>query len=943
MIPQADTRVGAYGGLRAAAMSLLAGLCLASAVSAAPPAVLQRSYDASVTGANLTETTLTPANVGPSSFGLLFKLPVDDVIFAQPLYVPNVAIPNQGTHNVLYVATMSDSVYAFDADTGGAPLWQVNLASLVGGQIVPIAGFTHLGNKNIVGNLGVLSTPVIDPVTNIMYVVACALEGGTMVYRLHALDITTGVEPLGPGVLITGSSNRPDFVPIQQIQRLSLVLAAGQVVIGFSAIELESSTQVYSGWVMAYSETTLQQTGVFATLNTGNGAGVWQSGRPPVVDSAGYVYLFTGNGYSGTGYDGINNFSESALKLDPAHGLALVDWFTPSNWSAMDSSDEDLSSSGPLMIPGTSPPVLAGGGKTNFIYLLNSANLGKVNPVATGDTQIIQRLNITNNEFRGGPVYWNRSAANGGPLLYNWGAADTAKAFAFTGTQLASTPTTQGTTSQVWPGGIMALSANGDQAGILWANVTTGSTSENNPPTAGELRALDATNLAAADLWNSGMNATRDGYGNFAKFVPPVVVNGKVYVATWSSQVAVYGLLSSFTVLPATVNFPLQSTNVASAPAAVTVTNTGTIALPIASIAIAGTGASQFAQTNTCATSVAIGGTCTVSVVFNPSAPGTGTATLSVNTSAGAGTQSITLNGLAATPAFTAPTSLDFGSQATTAASAAQPVTITNTGTVALSLTGLAITGTNAAAYSQSNSCAGTVAVGGTCTLNVVFKPTAAGATTASLNINIANGAATQAVSLTGTGVTPSFTATPGTLAFGVQSTAAASAPLAVTVTNTGSIAVPITSIAMQGANPGLFSQTQHLRGPGCRQQLLHGKRGVCPDCSGGGQRDHVHQRRRRGALDCDLPERDGGCAYLYRCAGDRGIWHPEHRGCGCAGAGHRVQHRRPRRANHGHRAFGREREPVFAEHHLYKFPRGGRLMHGERGVRAPGGGGGFG
>ncbi len=815
MIPKTGIGVGAHRRLRAAARSLAATLCMVSAAGAAP-AVLQRGYDASLTGANLAETTLTTSNVGPNTFGLLFKLPVDDAIFAQPLYVPNVAIPNQGTHNVLYVATMGDSVYAFDADTGGGPLWHVNLATLVGAQVVPIAGFTHLGNKNIVGNLGVLSTPVIDPITNIMYVVACSLEGGTIAYRLHALDITNGSEPLGAGVLISGSTNRPDFVPAQQIQRLSLVLAAGQVVIGFSAIELESSTQVYSGWVMAYSETTLQQTGVFATLTSGNGAGVWQSGRPPVVDSAGYVYLFTGNGYSGTGYDGVNNFSESALKLDPAHGLALVDWFTPSDWSTMDAQDQDLSGSGPLMIPGSSPPVLAGGGKTTYIYLLNSTNLGKNNPPATGDTQIIQKLNIGNSEFRGGPVYWQRSAANGGPLLYNWAASDSAKAYAFNGTQLATTPRTHGSVSQLWPGGIMALSANADQpgTGILWATVTTGSNNENNPPTAGELRALNAADLSAADLWNSAMNATRDGYGNFAKFVPPVVVNGKVYVATWSSQVAVYGLLSSFTVLPAVVPFALQSTNVASPPVAVTVTNTGTIALPITSIAIAGAGAGQFAQTNTCGSSVAVGGSCTVSVVFNPTASGASTATLSVQTSAGAGTQSITLNGSAATPAFVvAPTALDFGSQGTTAASAAQAVTLTNTGTVALPLTSLTITGANAPMYSQSNTCASTVAVGGACTVNVVFKPSAAGATTASLNVNIANGAVTQAVALTGAGVTPSFTATPNSLAFGVQSTAAASAPLVITLVNSGTIAVPITSIAVQGANPALFSQTNTCAG----------------------------------------------------------------------------------------------------------------------------------
>ncbi len=501
--------------------------------------VLQRGYEAGVSGANLSEVALNTSNVAPSTFGLVFKLPVDDNVYAQPLYVPSVAIPGQGTHNVVYVATMSDSLYAFDADTG-APLWSVNFASRVGATPVPIAQFTFSGNRNIVGNLGILSTPVIDPLTHVMYLVACTLENSTMAYRLHAVDITTGAEPQGPGVLISGSYGGSTFDARYQTQRVSLALSGNQVVFGFAAVELEYSGG-YVGWVMAYNKLTLQQSGVFATVTTGNrGGGVWQSGRPPVIDSAGYTYVYVGNAYGG-GYDGVHDFSESVLKLDPANGLQLVDWFTPSNWSAMDSGDLDLTSSGPMLIPGTG--LIAGGGKTGVLYVLNTANLGKESPTDSG---AVQKQAISVSEIHGGPVYWQRSAANGGPLLYDWGASDWVKAYPFNGTTIATAPSSQGSGSQIWPGGILALSANNDTpgSGVLWATVATSGNASDNPPVPGALYAFDAGNVSKM-LWNSTMNASRDGFGNFAKFVPPLVANGRVYAATQSNQVAVYGLLTA--------------------------------------------------------------------------------------------------------------------------------------------------------------------------------------------------------------------------------------------------------------------------------------------------------------------------------------------------------------------------------------------------------------
>src|ERR1700730_94235 len=299
----------------------------------AQAAILQRGYDAGVTGAALQEHTLNTTNVSPGTFGMLFKLPVDDAIFAQPLYVTNIVV-NHVSHNVVYVATMNDTIYAFDADVGGAPLWTINLATLVGATSVPIGNFVFSGDRGIVGNLGILSTPVIDLSTNTMYVVACTLEGGTMVYRLHALDIANGTLRPGSGRQISGSYGGSTFDARYLLQRVSLVLSGNQVVFGFSAMQLEYANG-YVGWVMAYDKNTLAQSGIFATATAGNrGGGVWQSGRPPVVDSAGFVYVFVGNGFSG-GYDGVANFGESALKLDPANGLKLVDWFTAGHWAPL--------------------------------------------------------------------------------------------------------------------------------------------------------------------------------------------------------------------------------------------------------------------------------------------------------------------------------------------------------------------------------------------------------------------------------------------------------------------------------------------------------------------------------------------------------------------------------------------------------------------------------
>jgi PQQ enzyme repeat len=551
-------KIMTYGLLAAFALLNLAGTHTASAATSATSlveqsgdaqangqfsrgsaaAVYQRGYDSALSGANLSETTLTTSNVSSNTFGLKFRLTVDDNVFAQPLYVPGVLIPRHGRHNVVYVATMNDSVYAFDADNG-AQLWSINLATRVNATPVPIAKYAFSGNKNFTGNLGIASTPVIDPASMRMYVVAATQENSAMVYRLHALNITNGDEIItGSGTVISAEYGGSTFDARYQTQRVSLAMAGNNVVFGFAAVELEYAGG-YVGWVMAYDKSSLAQTGSFATVIVGNrGGGVWQSGRPPVIDASGYVYVFTGNGY-GNGYDGVSDFSESLLKLDPSHGLALVDWFTPANWSYLDTNDLDMSSSGMMLIPGTG--ILIGGGKDGTFYSLRATNLGHYSANNGG---ALQSFAASQGEIRGGPVYWNRKARAGGALLFNWGASDGLKSYSFVNGMLGTTPTATGGGIANWPGGELTLSANGsvNGSGIVWANVSSSGDPENNPPSPGELRAFNAANVGL-ELWNSNMVASRDSSGNYAKFVPPLVVNGKVYLATFSRQVMVYGLL----------------------------------------------------------------------------------------------------------------------------------------------------------------------------------------------------------------------------------------------------------------------------------------------------------------------------------------------------------------------------------------------------------------
>jgi hypothetical protein len=620
--------------------SLLGTLAIVPA--GAQVSVLTNFYDNARTGANLNETHLTMSNVTTNLFGKLFSYSVDGSIYAQPLYVPTVAIPGKGTHNIVYVATMNDKVYAFDADSNtganASALWSVDFTNAAAGiTAVPIIDLTNSNSLNIVGNVGIESTPVIDPATNTMYLLARTKENGAYVQRLHALDIASGAEQFGGPVAIQGSvpgtgggssGGTLAFDPKMHNQRAGLALVNGQVVIAWASHE---DIAIWHGWVMAYNAATLQQASIFSVTPNGNSGGVWQSGRAPSIDAAQNLYLITGNG----DWDGAKNFGESVLKMTTAAGLTLTDWFTPNNYTALNGADEDLGSSGTMLIPGTS--LVLGGGKQGLLYLLNTASLG--HEQAT-NSQIVQSLQATSGEIKSGTVYWN--SPNHGPLIYLWAESDVLKAFHFNGATIDTTTAGQGVlASSIAPGATLAISANGSTAGsgILWASMPI-SASGDHGVVPGVVRAYDASNVGGTELWDSQQNASRDSIGNFAKFVPPTVANGKVYMATFSNNLSVYGLLGT--------DFSLSAS-----PASATVAPGGTATY---SVAVSPSGGFN----GTVALS-ATGLPTGASAAFNPpSITGTGSSVLTVTTGTNtpAGTSTLTISGISGTLGHSTTTTL---------------------------------------------------------------------------------------------------------------------------------------------------------------------------------------------------------------------------------------------------------------------------------------------
>src|SRR5580658_6894019 len=486
----------------AAFIAVVSVAALLSPPSQAQVSITTERYDNSRTGANLNETALTTSNVNVNQFGKLYSYTIDGSVFAQPLYVPSVVIPNQGTYNVVYVATMNDVIYALDADSNavnGGVLWKVDLRNPAAGvTAIPIANIVGSNSLNIVGTVGIESTPVIDLTSNTIYLVARTMEvsGSTTNYvaRLHALDITTGSEKFGGPVVIQGSvpgtgqgssGGTLTLSTFFQNQRSSLALVNGLVVFAFASHEDQYD---WHGWVLSYNAATLQQTSIYCATPNGQNGGMWMSGRAPVVDSSGNLYYATGNG----DWDGVSSFGDSIVKLSTSGGvLTQTDYFTPDNYATLQADDLDLGSSGPLLIPGTSFLITAG--KTSEFFLLQSTNLGHE---ASGNSTALQDFSLSG-AIHAGPVFWNRTTG-AGPTLYVWPAGSNAlQAFQFTNSLFNTTPLSYSSilTSTGYTDGTLSLSANGSTAGtgVVWAS--TGVADGTHGTVAGVVRAFDTNNL----------------------------------------------------------------------------------------------------------------------------------------------------------------------------------------------------------------------------------------------------------------------------------------------------------------------------------------------------------------------------------------------------------------------------------------------------------------
>jgi len=498
--------------------------------------VVTYKNDTSRTGQNLTETTLTLTNVASATFGLRHTLSVDGKVDAQPHYLSQLTVAG-AAHNVVFVATESDSVYAFDSDTGTA-LWHVSL--LPSGESL---SDTH-GCGQITPDIGITSTPVIDRSAGThgaIYVVAMSKDQSSAYHqRLHALDVTTGTELFNGPVEITATYMAPgsvatSFEPGQYAERAALLLSQGIVYTSWTS---HCDAPPYSGWIMGYNQTTLAQTSVLNIApNNNSGPAIWMAGGGPGADSSGNIYLLSANGAFETtmdpnGFPNKQDYGNSFLKIAATGSkLTVVDYFTMSNEVAESNADQDLGSGGELLLPdltdstNTVRHLIVGAGKDGNIYVVNRDSMGKFSASSNNIWQ--QVSGALPGGIRSTPAYFN------GTLYYGDSGA-TLKAFAITDAKITAMPFSQSATQFPYPGTAPAVSANGTSNGIVWAHENSGSEAV--------LHAYDATNLTH-ELYNSTQAANnRDQFGAGNKFITPTVVDGKVFVGTQNS-VAVFGLL----------------------------------------------------------------------------------------------------------------------------------------------------------------------------------------------------------------------------------------------------------------------------------------------------------------------------------------------------------------------------------------------------------------
>lgn len=488
--------------------------------------------DNSRSGLNTQETTLTLANVNMTTFGKLFSCTVDSDVYAQPLYVPNLAITGKGTHNVIFVATEKNTVYAFDADTSPCTtLWQVTL--LPNGETALDTNSGDGCTETVSPDIGITGTPVIDLSTKTLYVVTTSKNSSSAKFqRLHALPLdfpATQQEKAGSPATIQATISGISFDPAIHLQRPGLLLQNGVVYMAWASYCDNGS---YHGWVLGYNASTLAQVSKFNDTPNGTLGGIWMSGAGPASDSAGNVYVITGNGTFDANTAGGTDFGDSFLKLSSS--LSVVDWFTPFNEDALNNADQDVGGGGSVLLldnpGGPNAHLLVGGGKEGKLYVVNrdTGMMGHFN--SADDSQIVQSFSPSGNGIFATPVFWQNN-------LYIAPTSSAMSRFPFnTATGKFSTAAaSQSMTTFSFPGATPSLSANGIANAILWAiqRPSGGGTAV--------LHAYDASNLS--ELWNSSMApGSRDQAGSAVKFTVPTVANGKVYIGA-HGELDVYGLL----------------------------------------------------------------------------------------------------------------------------------------------------------------------------------------------------------------------------------------------------------------------------------------------------------------------------------------------------------------------------------------------------------------
>jgi outer membrane protein assembly factor BamB len=513
------------------------------------------------TGGVLDETILSPATLKSRNFGRLFSLVVDGQVYAQPLVLSQFDMPGKGPKNVVFLATMRNMVYAYDADGHDAePFWKKSLGGPMPFDRIPKDGGAELGQYNIRPYIGIASTPVIDRDNRRMYVVAKIAEPACpglvdttptcpVQYRIFALDIRNGDILNSAAIQIPTDDLKIPATDAarRHLQRAALLLANGRVYAAFGA---HQDAKPFQGWLMSFDPETLSLADpVFCTTRGGEMGGIWQAGSGPAVDDKGNLYFMTGNGT----FDAGRQFGNSLVKMNAA--LSPIGWFTPDNEKALTLLDIDLGSAGPLLLPDTNQ--VLGGGKQGRLYLVDRDTqaqqphhwwrAGTNPPVQYFQASRPWRItwlswfpllfNIGYHHIHGSPVYWNGPK---GPMIYVWPEEDNVRAYRYDAAQhkFDTHPIKGMKGNQGMPGGFLSISANGREDGILWAAIPAQDDAWVEI-VRGAMRAFRADTLEL--LWSTDVNDSADHF-DFAKNVPPTIANGKVYLATFSDRVNVYGL-----------------------------------------------------------------------------------------------------------------------------------------------------------------------------------------------------------------------------------------------------------------------------------------------------------------------------------------------------------------------------------------------------------------